>query len=106
MPTIITHGLAAAALALYTPQPKTAKYLCLAAAFAMLPNADTIAFKFGIPYHHILGHRGITHSIVFAAILAFVAALIFAEDRPKKTFGNKNWWCSVCFFVVRYRIRC
>jgi inner membrane protein len=39
-------------------------------ALAMLPDADVIAFKLGIPYAAPWGHRGATHSLVFAALVA------------------------------------
>src|SRR5438477_13211390 len=51
------------------------------AALAMLPDADVIAFAFGIPYEHPFGHRGATHSFVFAL---FIAALAFVLARPLK----------------------
>jgi inner membrane protein len=38
------------------------------AACAMLPDVDVIAFSLGIPYDGMLGHRGLTHSLFFAAI--------------------------------------
>lgn len=43
------------------------------AALAMLPDADVIAFKLGIPYSAPWGHRGATHSLVFAALVALGA---------------------------------
>jgi len=49
--------------------------------FAMLPDADVIGFGFGIEYGDIWGHRGATHSILFAAIAALVATAIIQPDR-------------------------
>src|SRR3954467_6741786 len=43
-------------------------------ALSMLPDADVIAFRFGIPYEHPWGHRGATHSFVFALFIALAAA--------------------------------
>ena len=43
-------------------------------ALAVLPDADVLAFSFGVPYHHVLGHRGFTHSFFFAAALAVLLA--------------------------------
>jgi inner membrane protein len=34
------------------------------------PDIDVIGFRFGIRYGDFWGHRGFTHSLVFAAILA------------------------------------
>jgi inner membrane protein len=28
----------------------------------MLPDADVLAFKFGVAYGNVFGHRGFTHS--------------------------------------------
>lgn len=36
------------------------------AALSMLPDADVIAFALDIPYSDPLGHRGASHSLVFA----------------------------------------
>jgi inner membrane protein len=68
--TIFSHAIAAGALKVAFPAPRVPKRVLVAgAAFAMLPDADVIAFRFGIPYEHVLGHRGLTHSLVFAALL-------------------------------------
>ena len=37
---------------------------------ALLPDADVIAFVFRIPYSAPWGHRGASHSLVFAALVA------------------------------------
>jgi len=36
----------------------------------MLPDADVVGFRLGVHYADFLGHRGFSHSLVFAAILA------------------------------------
>jgi inner membrane protein len=42
--------------------------LCLVGAVcAALPDIDVIGFRFGIDYGALLGHRGFTHSLAFAA---------------------------------------
>ena len=50
----------------------------------ILPDIDIIAFKFGIPYESMWGHRGITHAIFFAVILAIVSGYFLS--RSKKQF--------------------
>ena len=44
-------------------------------ALSVLPDADFIAFKVGIPYSHPFGHRGMTHSLLFAVLISLVVAL-------------------------------
>lgn len=43
---------------------------------ACLPDADVLAFKFGIAYSDDFGHRGASHSLLFAAVLGVLGALI------------------------------
>src|SRR4051794_32770905 len=51
------------------------------AALAMLPDADVIAFKLGIPYSAPFGHRGAIHSILVALV---VGALVGGAMRSRK----------------------
>ncbi|WP_155118638.1 metal-dependent hydrolase [Leptospira santarosai] len=43
--------------------------------FSILPDADVIAFQFGIPYKNDWGHRGFSHSILFAFSLSVFACV-------------------------------
>jgi inner membrane protein len=43
---------------------------------SVIPDLDVIGFKFGIHYGDFWGHRGFTHSLVFAAFLAGVVAVV------------------------------
>ncbi len=45
-------------------------------ALALLPDGDVIAFVLRIPYSAPWGHRGATHSLVFAALVALGLALV------------------------------
>lgn len=75
MPTILTH--AAVPLALYWAAGRgqvSTRLLAAGVAAAMLPDADVAGFAFGIPYEAALGHRGASHSLLFAGMVAAVAA--------------------------------
>ena len=39
------------------------------------PQDPSIGFMAGVPYRHPLGHRGLTHSLFFALILALLVAI-------------------------------
>lgn len=56
----------------------------LAALLSILPDLDVIAFKFGIPYESQWGHRGFTHSFVFAFAVAALCAMFYRalKSRP------------------------
>lgn len=45
------------------------------AALSLIPDADVLAFQFGVPYAHAFGHRGATHSFAFALLIAILAAV-------------------------------
>ena len=64
---------------------------------AVIPDADVIAFKFGIPYESMWGHRGITHSLLFALLLALLLTWLFFKQR--KPFSRKWWLTTIYFFV-------
>jgi inner membrane protein len=72
-----SHAVAAVSLGtcFYKPQiPK--RVWAIAAICSALPDLDVIGFRFGVRYGDFWGHRGFTHSLVFAAMIAGVAALI------------------------------
>jgi inner membrane protein len=49
----------------------------------MLPDLDVIGFRFGIRYGDFWGHRGFTHSLLFAVLLAgAVTTLGFRQNIP------------------------
>src|SRR4051812_20495611 len=73
MASAFTHAFAAAALGSLLV-PGRGRLIALGAALAVLPDADALGFQLGIPYDHPLGHRGLTHSIAFAAAVALLVA--------------------------------
>ncbi len=44
--------------------------LLLGALCAVLPDIDVVGFGYGIQYGDLWGHRGLTHSLAFAALLS------------------------------------
>lgn len=50
-------------------------------AFAMLPDADVIGFGLGIDYADSWGHRGASHSLLFAMIAALFAIALIRPQR-------------------------
>lgn len=44
------------------------------AALTALPDIDLFGYRMGVPYSHMMGHRGFTHSLVFAALIALLTA--------------------------------
>ena len=81
MASIFGHGLVAYTTAKVIDSKSNKLLVLLAIASAILPDADVIAFKFGIEYIHPLGHRGFTHSIMFAVMWSVALSYIFGKDR-------------------------
>lgn len=76
MATIISHAVAAAGIAALFPARSLKPRVWIAGTvFSMLPDADVLGFRLGIAYGDVLGHRGFTHSLVFAAALAAIGTL-------------------------------
>jgi inner membrane protein len=46
---------------------------------SVIPDIDVIGFRFGVHYNDFWGHRGFTHSLLFAVILAGAATVIVAQ---------------------------
>ncbi len=76
MTTLITHPLPALALGLALGSKIIPPRLLLAGVlFACLPDADMLAFKLGIAYADAFGHRGFSHSLLFAGFCGLIGAL-------------------------------
>ncbi len=58
------------------PPRRLAASMVLLSALALLPDADVIAFALRIPYRAEWGHRGASHSLVLAALVALAVAVV------------------------------
>lgn len=100
MATIISHGLVALAIGASAPTPQiTSRVILAGILLAMIPDADVISFSLGIAYDSPLGHRGLTHSILFSIVIALVTSIIFFRD---KHAGKQ----SVSLYVFLYLFIC
>ena len=90
MASFFSHPAYTVALKYSSSRPVSKKlfYLCLI--LTCLPDADVIAFKFGIPYESQWGHRGFTHSIIFALAMGFFCQLF--SDAIGETKKRVFWW--------------
>jgi inner membrane protein len=77
MASLFSHAVAALGIgaAFYQPGfPRRA--WAMGTACAIVPDLDVIGFRFGVHYGDFWGHRGFTHSLVFAVILALLPTVI------------------------------
>lgn len=91
MPTVLTHPAAALLKSWFPRVPGRA--IPIGAALTILPDADVAAFAMGIPYEHVLGHRGITHSLLFALVMALLGTLF--TPRPGRATFTFLFLCAV-----------
>ena len=98
MASAFSHAIAAVALGKLSFLKNIDKKFWLLGIFcAVLPDADVLSFNFGIPYESMWGHRGITHSLSFAALLGFGVTHFFYGDEH---FFSKRWFALFTFFVA------
>ena len=98
MPSIVTHSVVAlAAGKSLAPGGMPIRFWLLAVVCSVLPDADVVAFSFGIPYGHFFGHRGFFHSPFFG--LLFGVCLVSIFFRTEQTF-SKRWWLYALFFSL------
>ncbi len=98
MASAFSHAFIAIAIGkTYTGARMPWRFWVLSACCAVVPDVDVIGFAFGIRYGDMLGHRGLTHSLVFALLLAFVVVWFAFRDVPRLTRG---WWTLVAYFFV------
>ena len=76
MTTVMTHAAVGLALG-YALRPNRCgpRYWLACALLPVIPDADVIGFPMGIAYGDLLGHRGLSHSLAFAAVLGLATAL-------------------------------
>lgn len=76
MPTIISHAAVPLALGIGLGRNVISRRLLLVgSAASALPDLDVLAFRLGIAYADQLGHRGFSHSLLFAVVVGALAAM-------------------------------
>lgn len=87
MPTIMTHAIVPLAIAVAAgPKRISPRVATVGALLAMVPDADVIGFKLGIEYADDWGHRGATHSIAIAVLVAGLLAAVWRQARSWAAF--------------------
>ncbi len=67
MASAFSHGLVAFAIGRsHQWTVNASRFWSLTVFCSIFPDVDVLAFAVGIPYEHVLGHRGLTHSLLFA----------------------------------------
>lgn len=96
MASLFTHAIVGTAIG-QAGKPawrKDWRFWSVVVAFSLLPDIDSIGFHLGVPYGALWGHRGMTHSLLFALMLATLAAM-WLDGR-----FHRQWEMAILFFLV------
>ena len=61
------------------------------AVLGAFPDIDVIGYHMGVPYDSQWGHRGFTHSLLFALVLSFIVLELLRLKTPRFSLG---WWIN------------
>ena len=99
MPSVIAHSVVAVASGkAFAPRGIPRRFWFFSIVCSVIPDADVIGFFFGIPYGHIIGHRGFFHSPFFGLLLSIFLVCVFF--RNEKIFSKRWWFYSSYFFLL------
>ena len=96
MPTPITHIIASIPMnSTVMRKTNTKKILFWSFVIAVIPDLDLIG---NVPINNIFGHRGFTHSLIFALLLTLLASVMFW--REFKNDKSRFYLISLNFLLV------
>lgn len=98
MASFLTHAFTALIFGrLFSFQNLPVRLWVLGMLCSIIPDLDVITFGFGISYGDFWGHRGFSHSLLFAFILALWVTFIFFN--AVKAFST-TWFALLSYFFV------
>src|SRR5262245_62461897 len=109
MPSALGHTVAALAIGSAFPRRQVrAVPLVTGVVLAVLPDADVLGWRLGVPYESLFGHRGLTHSLAFAAFVAGLGTLFLGKaGRPRgegsagaAKAGGRRWQLFTFLLLV------
>jgi inner membrane protein len=98
MASAFVHAVASVAIGkLSFLQKVDWEFWALGAFCTVIPDADVLALKFGIPYEIMWGHRGITYSLSFAVLLSLWVWFAFYRQEKLRTLRGA---LILLFFIL------
>lgn len=97
MASAFSHAIVALAMGkAFQNKELSWRELFLGALCSVVPDVDVIGFHFGIQYGDVWGHRGLTHSVVFAALLAGSLVALWYRGKPAVTLTGLFLYFFIC----------
>jgi inner membrane protein len=92
MSTVFSHAVVGLAISAAAPAAGArARLAVAAAACAVVPDVDVVTLWMGVRWGHVLGHRGLTHSLLFAAVLAALVVILVFRGRTRGRGYLRLW---------------
>ncbi len=97
MASVFSHALVAlTAGKLSRSRVMGRRALFLGVLCAVLPDIDVVGFACGIQYGELWGHRGLTHSIPFAALLSALLVALCYRRESRAVMAGMGLYFFVC----------
>lgn len=89
MASAFAHAVAGAALwPLFRVSGAPKHAWIVGACLAILPDIDVVGFRFGVAYRDLLGHRGLTHALLVAAVTGWLVAVAYGHSATGAVRGR------------------
>jgi inner membrane protein len=98
MASVFGHAIVGFTISKILSQKNVKLLLLFAIGSTILPDIDVLTFNFGIPYSHPFGHRGFTHSILFAILWATFLMIVFGNQ------NKKVWWLVIFLSTISHGV--
>lgn len=97
MASAFSHAFVALAFGHAPRHPiMTRSVLLVGAVCSIVPDVDVIGFSFGIYYGDLWGHRGLTHSIFFAALLSVTLTGVWYRQESSAAKAGIGVYLFLC----------
>lgn len=97
MASAFSHAAVAAAIGQgFRPDAVTARWLLAGIACSIVPDLDVLGYAAGIQYGDLWGHRGMTHSLLFATVWGGGLAGVLARGSSVTTRASLALYLVLC----------
>jgi inner membrane protein len=97
VPTVFSHAAVAVALQPWFARSGASGVTVLIGALCtVVPDLDVVGLRLGIPYASPLGHRGLSHSLLFAVGLALLLTAVLGRRRSPRAAGATFLFLFLC----------
>src|SRR5436190_14321262 len=97
MPSVISHPAVVLALGpAFARFGVTPRLWWVGTVCTVIPDVDSIGYFLGVPYGSLFGHRGISHSLLFALVVAAIAAPVCRRLSPQVSLFVAGCFCFLC----------